>query len=65
MELKLKQGEILITYTDDFHYDLFIGGYFKPDRFLDEDSAKKVKEAINIINQYENLLVENGLIEEI
>lgn len=64
MELKLKQKELPSTSTDDFYYDLFLGGYFRPDRFLDEESAKKVQEAINIINQYENLLVENDLIEE-
>jgi len=64
MELRLKQASLSTASTDDFYYDLFLGGYFKPEKFLDEESAKKVKEAINIINQYENLLVENELIEE-
>lgn len=64
MELKLKHSDLPLTNTDDFYYDLFLGGYFRPDRFLDEESAKKVEEAINIINQYESLLVENDLIEE-
>ena len=64
MKLKLKQASLPTVSTDDFYYDLFLGGYFKPEKFLDEESAKKVQEAIDIINEYENLLVENELIEE-
>lgn len=64
MSLKLKHGGLWSIPTDDFHYDLFRGGYFKPDKFLDEVSAEKVKEAIKIIEEYEELLESNGLLEE-
>jgi len=62
--MKLKNENLESVATDDFYYDLFIGGYFKPDKFLDEDSAKKVKEAIKTIENYEQLLIDNDLIEE-
>jgi len=62
--MKLKDGNLESVTTDDFYYDLFIGAYFKPEKFLDEDSAKKVKEAIKTIEDYEQLLIDNDLIEE-
>lgn len=62
--MKLKNENLESVATDDFYYDLFIGGYFKPEKFLDEDSAKKVKEAIKTIENYEQLLIDNDLIEE-
>ncbi len=62
--MKLKNASIDAIPTDDFYYDLFIGGYFKPEKFLDEDSAQKVKEAIKVIEDYEQLLIDNDLIEE-
>lgn len=64
MKLQLKQGELESVGTDDFYYDLFKGGYFKPEKFLAEISAEKVKEAISIINQYESLLENNELLKE-
>lgn len=64
MKLQLKQGDLESVSTDDFYYDLFWGGYFKPEKFLDEISAEKVKEAIDIINQYESLLEDSELLEE-
>lgn len=62
--MKLKNENLESVVTDDFYYDLFIGGYFKPDKFLDKDSAKKVKEAMKTIEDYEQLLIDNDLIEE-
>lgn len=62
--MKLKEGKLESVSTSDFYYDLFLGGYFDPENFLDENSAEKVKEAMEIINQYESLLEDNDLIEE-
>jgi len=62
--MKLKKENLEAVPTDDFYYDLFIGGYFKPEKFLDDESAQKVKEAIDIIYQYEQLLLDNNLLEE-
>lgn len=64
MKLQLKEGNLESVGTDDFYYDLFLGGYFSPEKFLDNVSAKKVREAMVIINQYESLLDENDLIQE-
>lgn len=64
MKLQLKEGELETVGTSDFYYDLFSGGYIEPEDYLEEISAKKVREAINIINQYESLLEDNNLIEE-
>ncbi len=63
--MNLKEGKLEPVSTDDFYYDLFLCGDFKPEKFLDEISAKKVREAIEIIKQYESLLEDNDLIEEI
>jgi len=62
--MKLKNGNLESVATDDFYYDLFIGGYLKPEKFLDKDSAIKVKEAMKTIENYEQLLIDNDLIEE-
>lgn len=52
--------------TDDFLYDLFYGGYFRPDKFLkNEDDIKRVKNAIKVIKDYQNTLEDNDLLEEI
>lgn len=64
MKLQLKTGELETASTSDFYYDLFLGGYIEPEDYLEEVSAKKVREAINIINQYESLLDFSDLIEE-
>lgn len=64
MELQLKQEVLEPIPTDDFYYDLFMGGYIKPEKFLDSISAKKVEEAIKVINEYQQLLEDNELIEE-
>ncbi len=62
--MKLKNENLEPEATDDFYYDLFIGGYIKPEKFLDEESAQKVREAIKVISEYEQLLIDNNLLEE-
>lgn len=62
--MKLKEGDLETIHTEDFWYDLTLGGYIKPDNYLDEESAKKLKEAVKTIQQFENLLEKNNLIEE-
>lgn len=64
MKLQLKQGELESVSTDDFMYDLFLGGYFKPEKFLEEKSAEKVREAMKVVEEYQQLLEDNDLIEE-
>jgi hypothetical protein len=51
--------------TDDFWYDLFSGGYLEPEKFLeDELDIKKVKDAIKVLREYQQGLLDNDLIEE-
>ena len=49
--------------TDNFHYDLFDGGYINPEDQLDEESAARVRLAVDVIRQYENFLELNDIIE--
>jgi hypothetical protein len=48
--------------TADFYYDLFDGGYIKPEHFIDEESAHKVNEAMELIRQFQSITAE--VIEE-
>ncbi len=60
MIMKFKE-ELQKTYTDDFYYDLFYGGYIAPEKMLvsDED-IKKVQEAMAVIEQYKQSGIEQG-----
>ena len=50
--MKIKNG--CTASTDDFWYDLTIGGYLKPENILeDQKDIKKVKEAIEILIEFE------------
>jgi len=62
--LKLKQGKLESVATSDFWYDLFDGGYIEPEDFLDEKSAEKVSKAMDTLREYQNLLENNDLTEE-
>lgn len=56
--MKLKEN--LDISTDDFFYDLFDGGYLNPERLLeDENDIKKIKDAIETISEFRDLLEEN------
>lgn len=51
--MEIKKG--LGISTGDFWYDLTDGGYIKPDKICkNPQDAKKVKEAIAIIKDFEN-----------
>jgi len=50
--------------TDDFWYDLFDGGYIKPEELLvDKNDIEKVKSAISVLEDFKEQLEENGIIE--
>lgn len=40
--------------TMDFWYDLTDGGYIDPDDLLEPEDAKKVKDAIAVISEFES-----------
>lgn len=48
--------------TSDFYYDLTDGGYIKPETFLEDEDAKKVLEAIEVIRQFKSEAEELELI---
>ena len=52
MEMKIKQGAE--ASTSDFWYDLTSGGYLKPSELLeDHEVAKKVEEAVKLVQEFE------------
>ena len=60
--MKLKKDATLIT--DDFWYDLFDGGYIKPEKLLeDQVDIDSVEEAINILEDFRESL--DDILEEI
>lgn len=52
------------VHSDDVLYDLFYGGYIKPEEFLEKESAEDVEAAIEVILEFIEGLEERGLIEE-
>jgi hypothetical protein len=63
-KLKFKKDADPIGISEDFYYMIDGGGWCRPENFLEEDDAKKVRDAINIIKQYENQGYEEGYFEE-
>ncbi len=61
--LKFKK-DIQPVGTGDFYHDLIDGGYLEPEKFLEGDDANKVREAIELIRQYQNEGITLGLFEE-
>lgn len=57
----LKEAESV--FSSDFWYDLFDGGYFKPENFLEKNSAKHVRSAMDVLLKYREELEERELIE--
>ena len=65
IEWKLKKDAEIQGSGDGFWYDLISGGYIKPEEVLaSEDQLEELKRAIEIVESFEQLLEENGLIEE-
>ena len=61
--MKIREDAEAIA-TDDFYYDLFAGGYIKPEEMLSEEDAKKVREAVSVITDFVDSLEEAGKLEE-
>ena len=50
----MKVKENCEAYTSEFHYDLFLGGYLKPENILEnQEDIERVKNAIAVINEFE------------
>ena len=63
-KLKFKKDATPIAFIDDFFYMIADGGWCKPENFLEEDDAKKVRAAIDIIKQYEDQGYDEGFFDE-
>lgn len=63
-KLRFKKDADTIALTEDFYYMIYRGGWCSPENFLEEEDAKKVQEAIEIISQYEQQGIEEGYFEE-
>lgn len=50
--------------TDDFYYDLFDGGYIKPEKLLkNQEDIDKVKNAIEIIKDFKESAEDDDILE--
>lgn len=53
------------TATSDFWYDLFEGGYLKPEKFIENPKvAKRLEDARNLLMEYKSELMDSGLVED-
>ena len=62
--LKFKKNAEPLSLTDDFYYMINRGGWAKPENYLEEDDAKKVRSALEIIKQYEQQGIDEGFFKE-
>lgn len=59
--MKTKADATPVT-TDSFREDLF-EGYIKPEKLLETEDAKKVREAIKVIEDFKRALEDADLLE--
>lgn len=64
-KLKFKKDSKTIALSEDFFYMLEGGGWIKPEYYLEEEDAKRVREAIDLIVQFQYQGIEEGFFEEI
>ena len=66
MDWKFKKNVETIYTGDGFWYDITYGGRIKPEDILDDDEqVKKIKEAVDILKDFEDTLTESGILEEL
>lgn len=65
IDWKFKRNAKPVGSSNGFWYDLTMGGYIKPeDLLVDEEQVKKVKEAIEILWDFEEALDHHDLLNE-
>jgi len=62
--MKLLEGLSNPVGAGDFYYDLFTGGYIRPKELVVPADAEKIAEAMKVIDDFEKLLEDNDLLEE-
>lgn len=63
-KLKFKQNVDSVPLTEDFFYMISDGGWCKPENYLEESDAIKVRQAIELIKLYQEQGIEEGYFEE-
>jgi hypothetical protein len=63
-KLKFKRGTGPVDLSEDFFYMITEGGWCAPEKFLEEEDAQRVRDAINLILAYEEEGIEGGYFEE-
>jgi len=63
-KLKFKKGVGSMGLSEDFFYMINKGGWCSPEIFLEESDALKIREAIKLIDQYEQQGIDEGYFEE-
>lgn len=63
-KLKFKNDAESMGISEDFFYMISGGGWMCPEKFLEEEDAKRVREAITLIEQYEQQGMDEGFFEE-
>jgi len=60
--MKFKENSDIVE-TANVYYDLFQGGYIKPENILEDPAdVKRVQEAINILEEFLSQAEEEGII---
>jgi len=61
MEFK-KGAQVTVS---DTYYDLFDGGYIKPEKLLkNKEDVEKVKAAVKLVKEFLDSAIDQGVIEE-
>lgn len=63
-KLKFKKNSDVVGLSEDFFYMINGGGWCSPEKFLEQEDANRVRDAINIIAQYERQGIEEGFFKE-
>jgi len=65
IDWKFKEDAEPVADTDGFWYLLVDGGYIHPERMIDDKLQLEIlKEAIEVVESFEDAIIENGLLEE-
>ena len=61
--MKIKKSSKI--FSNDFYYDLFVGGCLKPEKLcIDLEQAKKIRKAIDLLKGYKQSLVKAGVLHD-
>lgn len=61
----MKKYKVDKIFSDDIYYDLFQGGYIRPENILDSpEEAQKVNDAIKVIEDFFNDLMADGILDD-